>query len=73
MWISAGEEEVDRKRHYTRFWRGDYHTVRDEYSRDWDLGGMRQTIQAALRIIRHIHDTRTPPRWHGKLTFPVEK
>ena len=73
VWISAGEEEVDGKRHYTRFWRGDYHTVRDEYSRDWDLGGMRQTIQAALRIIRRIHDTRTPPRWKGTLTFPVER
>ncbi|MBN1197679.1 MAG: M28 family peptidase [Candidatus Aminicenantes bacterium] len=73
VWISAGEEEVDGERHYTRFWLGDYHTVRDEYDPNWDLGGLRQTIQAALQLVRRVNDYRTPPTWKNNLTFPVEK
>ena len=71
VWISAGEKEVDGKRHYTHFWGSDYHTVKDEYHDDWDLGGMKQTIQAVLRVIRQINDTRTPPEWKDNLTFPM--
>jgi len=71
VWISAGEVEVDGKRNYTEFWSKDYHTVRDEYDPAWNLGGMRQTIQAALRVIRLLNDTRTPPAWKENLTFPV--
>ncbi|MDY0296068.1 MAG: M28 family peptidase [Acidobacteriota bacterium] len=72
VWISAGETEVDGERHYTRFWLGDYHTVRDEYDPEWDLGGLRQTIQAALRLVRRMNENRVPPQWKNNLTFPIE-
>lgn len=71
VWISAGEDEVDGATRYTRFWKTDYHTVNDEYDPQWELGGMRQTVQAVLRVIRYINDSRQEPSWKDNLTFPI--
>ena len=73
VWISAGEDEIDGKFNYTEFWNTVYHTVNDEYHADWDLGGMRQTIQASLKIIQYLNNTKSPPTWKKNLTFPLEK
>ncbi|MBN1132357.1 MAG: M28 family peptidase [Bacteroidales bacterium] len=71
VWISAGEDEVSGERNYTEFWGRDYHTVDDEFHEDWELGGMRQTIQFALLLIDHINRSQSPPQMKGDLPFPV--
>jgi len=73
VWISAGEEEIDGEINYTRFWQTTYHTVEDEYRSDWDLGGMKQTVQAVLRVIRRLNETRREPVWKDNLTFPMTR
>ena len=45
----------------------------DEYHADWNLGGMRQTIQAALQVIQQINQSKSPPAWKNNLTFPFDK
>ncbi|MCP5107770.1 MAG: M28 family peptidase [bacterium] len=73
IWISAGENDDSGEKKYPRFWKTDYHTVRDEYDPGWELAGMRQTIKMTLLLIRHLNKTKELPRWKGKLTFPVEQ
>lgn len=73
VWISAGEEEVTGQTNYTQFWSTDYHTVRDEYSEDWKLDGMKQTIDYALMLIEYLNSNQKQPKWKNNLTFPVLK
>jgi Zn-dependent M28 family amino/carboxypeptidase len=71
LWISAGEDDRSGQRKYTAFWKTDYHTVRDEYRADWPLEALQQTIEAAVRLVERIDRAPGPPRWRGKLPFPV--
>ena len=73
VWISAGEDEVDGNRNYTEFWSKDYHTVNDEYSADWELEGMRQTIRYALLLVDTINQMGRAPEWNEDLPFTMEK
>ena len=73
VWISAGEDEVSGAQNYTEFWGKDYHTVRDEYDPEWELGGMHQTIRFALLLIQQLNENRTVPQWKDNLPFPMEK
>lgn len=72
IWISAGEEDDSGERKYPRFWKTDYHTVRDEYNPEWPLEGMRQTIKMTLLLIDHLNKTKEIPKWKRQLTFPIE-
>ena len=72
IWISAGENDDSGEKKYSRFWKTDYHSVRDEYDPQWQLEGMRQTIKMTLLLIDHLNKTKEIPTWKGKLTFPVE-
>ena len=72
VWISAGEEEIDGARNATEFWSKDYHTVRDEYSPEWELEGMKQTIRYALLLVDHLNQIQRSPEWNETLPFPVE-
>ncbi len=73
VWISAGEDEVSGQRNYTEFWRGDYHTVGDEFNPEWELEGMKQTIRYALLLVDHINRNLTPPKLKTDLPFPIEE
>lgn len=72
IWISAGENDDSGEKKYPRFWKTDYHTVRDEYDPDWPLEGLRQTVKMTLLLIDHLNKTQERPKWKGKLTFPIE-
>jgi Zn-dependent M28 family amino/carboxypeptidase len=72
IWISAGENDDSGEKKYLHFWKTNYHTVRDEYDPQWQLEGMRQTIQMTLLLIDHLNKTKEIPKWKGKLTFPME-
>jgi len=72
VWISAGEDEIDGSRTYTEFWSKDYHTVKDEYSAEWELEGMRQTIRFALLLIDHLNQSQHAPEWANTLPFSFE-
>jgi len=72
VWISAGEDEVDGDITYTEFWRGDYHTVRDEFNPEWDLEGMRQTIRYALLLVGKLNEQKKAPALKENLPFNVE-
>ncbi len=72
-WISAGEEFVSGRNHLREFFTGDYHTPKDEYDPDWDLGSLRQTVKYALMLVEGIEAAKEPPRWKRKLTFPIIK
>jgi Zn-dependent M28 family amino/carboxypeptidase len=71
VWISAGEDDASGQRKYTTFWKTDYHTVRDEVHADWPLGGLEQTIEAAVALVESLDQSPAAPRWKRKLTFPV--
>ncbi len=71
-WISAGEDEKTGAKNYTEFWSKDYHTVKDEFNPDWELEGMRQTIEYALLLIDRINKSQTPPQMKPDLSFPLE-
>ncbi|MCK5137790.1 MAG: M28 family peptidase [Bacteroidales bacterium] len=73
VWISAGEDEISGDKNYTEFWGKDYHTVKDEFDPEWELGGMKQTIQYALLLIDQINKSRSPPEWKSDLPFPMEE
>lgn len=73
VWISAGEDEASGARNYTEFWKGDYHTVNDEFNPEWELEGMKQTIRYALLLVDHINRTQSPPKMKTSLPFPVEE
>jgi Zn-dependent M28 family amino/carboxypeptidase len=73
VWISAGEDEVSGAQYYTEFWVKDYHTVRDEFNPEWELGGMKQTIKFALLLIDHLMQMESPPQMSSDLSFPVWK
>ncbi len=73
VWISAGEDEASGQRNYTEFWKGDYHTVEDEFNPEWELEGMKQTIQYALLLVDHINKTKAPPKLKDDLPFPIEE
>jgi len=73
VWISAGEDEASGQRNYTEFWKGDYHTVNDEFNPEWELEGMKQTIKYALLLVDHINKTLSPPKLKPDLPFPIEK
>lgn len=72
IWISAGENDDSGEKKYPRFWKTDYHTVRDEYDPAWELEGMRQTIKMTLLLIDRLNKAKERPKWKGKLTFPIE-
>ncbi len=72
IWISAGENDDSGEKKYPRFWKTDYHTVRDEYDPQWQLEGMRQTIKMTLLLIDRLNQTKEEPKWKGKLTFPMD-
>jgi len=72
IWISAGENDRSGKHKYPAFWKTAYHTVKDEYQADWPLDAMAQTIRATLYLIDDLNQSRTPPRWTRKLTFPTQ-
>jgi len=72
VWISAGEDEVDGSINYTQFWSKDYHTVRDQYSADWELDGMKQTIRYALLLVDYLNQIQRPLKWNTYLPFPVQ-
>lgn len=73
VWISAGEDEASGQKNYTEFWKGDYHTVEDEFNPEWELEGMKQTIRYALLLVNHINKTQSPPALKSNLPFPVEQ
>lgn len=73
VWISAGEEEIDGSRNYTRFWSNDYHTVRDEFNPAWELEGLKQTIRFTMLLINHLNKGKIKLRWKDNLSFPIEK
>ncbi len=73
VWISAGEDELNGERNYTKFWNKDYHTVNDEYNTEWELKGMKQTIKYALLLINRINKDKSPPKWKDNLPFTVEE
>ncbi len=72
VWISAGEDEVTGAKNYTEFWGKDYHTVKDEYDPEWELEGMKQTIEYALLLIERINNSQSPPQMKPDLSFPLE-
>jgi len=72
IWISAGENDDSGEKKYPRFWKTDYHTVRDEYDPAWELEGVRQTVRMALLLIDRLNKTKEIPKWKGQLTFPIE-
>jgi Zn-dependent M28 family amino/carboxypeptidase len=72
IWISAGEDDDSEEKKYPRFWKTDYHTVRDEYDPNWELEGLKQTIKMTLLLIEHLNKTKEIPKWKGQLTFPIE-
>ena len=73
LWISAGEDDLSGERPYTRFWSSNYHTVRDEYDPQWDLGALRQTIQAAVLMVQELNRSKARPSWKYPVPFPMEK
>ena len=73
VWISAGENELSGAHNYTDFWGKDYHTVRDEFDPDWELNGMKQTIQFALLLIDQLNRMESLPQQKDDLPFPVRK
>ena len=73
VWISAGEDELSGEKNYTEFWGKDYHTVRDEFDPEWELEGMKQTIQYVLLLIDQINKTKSPPELKIDLPFPMEE
>jgi len=73
VWISAGEDELSGEKNYTEFWGKDYHTVRDEFDPEWELEGMKQTIQYVLLLIDQINKTKSPPELKTDLPFPMEE
>ncbi len=73
LWISAGEDDISGERPYTRYWSTNYHTVRDEFDPNWDLGALRQTIQAAVLLVQDLNQKQARPSWKYPLPFPMEK
>lgn len=73
LWISAGEEFGSGKNRIRDFFSGDYHTPKDEYHEDWDLGSLRQTIKYALMLVERLQTETRAPQWKRKLTFPTIK
>lgn len=71
IWISAGEDEISGEQNYLKFWKERYHTVKDEFDPNWDLGGLRQTVKFALMLTGYINDKKDEPTWKNNLTFPV--
>ncbi len=71
VWISAGEESVGGKNNLRDFFDGDYHSARDEYRPDWNLGALRQTVRYALMLVEKIDQSAEAPRWKRRLTFPT--
>jgi len=69
VWISAGEDDASGERKYSAFWKTDYHTPKDEFHPDWPLGGLAQTVAAALDLVAEIDGTREAPRWKGMRPF----
>ncbi|MGC9343243.1 MAG: M28 family peptidase, partial [Bacteroidales bacterium] len=72
VWISAGEEEVNGERNFTKFWSKDYHTVKDEYNPNWKLEGMKQTVKYALLLIDEMNRKQTSPEMKKDIPFPLE-
>jgi len=72
VWISAGEDEVSGLQNYTEFWGKDYHTVKDEFDPEWELAGMKQTIQYALLLIERINRMEKAPQMKSDVSFPME-
>ncbi len=72
IWISAGENDDSGEKKYTRFWKTDYHSVRDDFDPQWELEGLKQTIKMTLLLIDHLNKTKEIPKWKSRLTFPLE-
>ena len=72
LWISAGENDDSGEKKYPRFWKTDYHTVRDQYNPRWPLEGMKQTVKMTLLLIDRLNKTKEEPKWKGRLTFPLD-
>jgi hypothetical protein len=73
VWISAGQDFESGTNHLYEFFIGDYHTVDDEYDPGWELASLRQTIEAAVLLVRRINLETPGIRWKGRMTFPVER
>lgn len=72
IWISAGEKFVSGHNRIMEFFKGNYHTPKDEYNPDWPLESTKQTIRVALLLIDYINQHQPKITWKGKMTFPVE-
>lgn len=72
IWISAGENDDSGEKKYPRFWKTEYHTIKDEYDPNWKLEGLRQTIQVTVRLVDYLNQNQLVPKWKRPLTFPVE-
>lgn len=73
VWISAGEDEENGERNYTKFWSTAYHTVDDEYNPQWPMEGMKQTIKHALMLIEDINAKKSAIKWKENLPFKIQK
>ncbi|MBF0410291.1 MAG: M28 family peptidase [Candidatus Riflebacteria bacterium] len=73
VWISAGEDEISGKRKYSSFFKTAYHTPKDEFDPEWPLGGLKQTIEAAVDMVLEINQSKQPPVWKGTPPFPIER
>ena len=72
IWISAGEKYVSGRNRLMEFFKGNYHTPKDEYNPNWPLESTMQTIRVALLLIDYINQHQPKITWKGKMTFPVE-
>jgi len=72
VWVSAGERSLAGENKLEKFFRGGaYHTVKDEYDPTWELEGLRQTIKLAVLLVDRLNREKDPPRWKGRLPFPI--
>jgi Zn-dependent M28 family amino/carboxypeptidase len=72
IWLSAGEKTASGRNRLAEFFKGGvYHTVKDEFDPNWELEGLRQTVKLAVGLVESLQASREPPRWQGKLPFPV--
>ena len=72
IWISAGEKFVSGRNRIMEFFRGNYHTPKDEYNPNWPLESTLQTIRVGLLLIDYINRNQPRITWKGKMTFPLE-
>lgn len=73
IWLSAGETTVTGDNRLRNFFKGNYHTGRDDFDPAWPLEGLRQTVKAALLLLERLDAADAPPRYRGRLPFPVRE